>query len=287
MARPKSKSPKPRSPRSGKPERPDKYVLYSKAVQAPDFEVDFFDRVFKKHRGRKPVLLREDFCGTAAVCCEWVQRKGPGKGPDRSPRRAIGVDLDPEPLQWARDNLLPKLKEPQRDRIELRLDDVRQRHHDHADVLAAQNFSFFCFKTRDELRRYFQAAHANLADDGLMVLDMMGGAECFKEDHADRTKKDGFTYIWEEKRFDPITHDCRFAIHFKLPGRKTWKNVFQYDWRFWTMPEVRELLIEAGFAQTIVYWEGTTSEGEGDGKFRPRQRAAADPAWIAYIVALK
>lgn len=266
-----------RKPKRSK--RPDKYELYSKAVQAPDFEVDFFNRVYRKHRGAKPTLLREDFCGTAQVCCEWVKRK--------ADRQAIGVDLDPEPLDWCRAKLLPELSERQRERIELREDDVRKHHGDNADVLAAQNFSFFCFKTRDELRGYFEAARANLADDGLMVLDMMGGAETFKEEQEDRTRKDGFTYVWEEKRFDPITHHCKFAIHFKLPGRKEWRNVFQYEWRLWTMPEVRELLIEAGFVETIVYWEGTTADGEGDSKFRPRKRAAADPAWIAYVVALK
>ena len=48
------------------------------------------------------------------------------------------------------------------------------------EVLAAQNFSFWIFKTRDEVINYFRKAYANLAEQGLMVIDMMGGWECFE-----------------------------------------------------------------------------------------------------------
>src|SRR5258705_418284 len=70
----------------------DKYDLYVLSVQSPDVEVAFFDRAFRTQYGRRPTTLREDFCGPAAVCYEWVRST-----PDR---RAIGVDLDPEPLAW-------------------------------------------------------------------------------------------------------------------------------------------------------------------------------------------
>jgi len=66
----------------------DKYTLYQQAVQEPDHEVEFFDRVYRARHKRLPKVLREDFCGTFAVCCEWVKKPG---------RVAIGVDLDPEP----------------------------------------------------------------------------------------------------------------------------------------------------------------------------------------------
>jgi hypothetical protein len=155
----------------------DRYDLYLKSVQAPDFEVGFFSRVYKKAFGRKPTVLREDFCGTAAVCCEWVKAK--------KDRIAIGVDLDPEPLDWSQQHLIPQLKAHQQERITLLEQDVRTVSPTKADVLAAQNFSFFLFKTREGLRDYFEHAHANLADEGVMVLDMMGGSETFLEGHTD------------------------------------------------------------------------------------------------------
>ena len=125
---------------------------------------------------------------------------------------AYGIDLDPEPLAWGKANLQPALTDDERRRIALYEDDVRTAAEVKADVLAAQNFSFFLFKTRDAVRGYFAQALANLADDGIMVMDMMGGSECYEEDHRDvrtiESKLPGykkFKYIWEQKRFNPIT----------------------------------------------------------------------------------
>jgi len=275
MAKRKSKKKKPKLTRK----TADKYDLYQRSVQEPEFEVDFFEKVFKKRFGRQPVLLREDFCGTAQVCAEWVKSK--------KYRRAVGVDLDPEPLQWYRDQIEPTLSEDQASRVTLLEQDVRQEADEAADVIAAQNFSFYLFKTRDALREYFEYALDNLALEGIMVLDMMGGSEVMLEDHKDTTKKDGFTYIWEQKRFDPTTHEALFAIHFKFKDGSKWKNAFEYDWRIWTIPEIRELLAEAGFSKVDVYWEGTDEDGEGDSNFKIRKHIPADPAWICYIVAEK
>jgi len=257
----------------------DKYDLYQRSVQEPEFEVEFFEKVFRKRFGRKPMLLREDFCGTAQVCAEWVK--------SHKKRRAVGVDLDPEPLRWYRDHIESTLTEDQAARVELREEDVRTEGDEGADVLAAQNFSFYLFKTREALRDYFEYALDNLAGEGVMVLDMMGGSEVMLEDHKDTTKKKGFTYVWEQKRFDPTTHEALFAIHFKFKDGSKWKNAFEYDWRIWSIPEVRELLLEAGFSKVDVYWEGTDEDGEGDSNFKVRKHIPADPAWIAYIVAEK
>ena len=47
--------------------KPDKYLLYQNSVQNPAYEVNFMRRVYRKIRGRSPLLLREDFCGTAIL----------------------------------------------------------------------------------------------------------------------------------------------------------------------------------------------------------------------------
>ncbi|MDQ7087174.1 MAG: hypothetical protein Q9Q13_04615 [Acidobacteriota bacterium] len=82
-------------------EQADKYVLYEAAVQSPDVEAPFFRKVFRKRFSKDPRILREDFCGTAAVCCQWVRSK--------RDRLAFGIDLDPVPLAWARENNLAAL----------------------------------------------------------------------------------------------------------------------------------------------------------------------------------
>ncbi len=83
----------------------DRFELYQKSVQHPDHEVEFFEQVFRDEYKRKPLTLREDFCGTFAVCCEWVKS---GKK-----RTAMGVDLCPETLRWGKDHNLNELKKSQ------------------------------------------------------------------------------------------------------------------------------------------------------------------------------
>ncbi len=256
----------------------DKYDLYQQSVQEPECEVEFFDKAFEEQFGRTALLLREDFCGTAAVCCEWVK--------SQKDRRAIGVDLDPEPIDWCRNHTFSKLKSEQQDRITFILDDVRKQLDEKAEIISAQNFSFFLFTTRDELRGYFESARDNLADEGLLVLDMMGGSEVFLDDHSDVTEKDDFTYEWEQATFDPITHHCKFHIHFKFPDGSKLKKAFTYEWRLWTLPEVCELLREAGYSEVHVYWEGVDDDGEGDGVFTRATCGTADPAWVAYVIAV-
>ncbi|MEZ6192400.1 MAG: hypothetical protein R3C45_14085 [Phycisphaerales bacterium] len=287
----KRKADKPRKgEKPGKSEKPkgkkkptladkaDKYKLYQKSVQEPGHEVEFFDQAYEEEFGKKPVVLREDFCGTFAVCCEWAKLAG---------RTAYGVDLDPEPLTWGREHNLSKLKPSQQERVTLVQDDVRSNGTPKAHVLAAQNFSFWYFKTREELLNYFKFAHQNLADEGMMIMDMMGGGDCITDDQSDVRKVGSFKYIWEQHSYDPITHDASFYIHFKFKDGSKLKRAFEYHWRFWTIPEVRELLQEAGFSASHVYWEGVDKDGEGDDDWKRTKHASSDPCWLAYIVALK
>jgi hypothetical protein len=261
----------------------DKHALYLTSVQDAEHEVDFFEQVYKEEFGRKPKHLREDFCGTFKVCCEWVKSK--------KSRTAMGVDLDGPTLDYGRTHYLAELTDDQQARVTLVQDDVRKVLPKKADVLAAQNFSFWIFKTRAELLAYFRKARRNLADDGVMVLDMMGGGDCFIEEHEDvRTYGKGkhkFKYVWEQARHNPVTAEALFHIHFRFPDGSALEKAFTYDWRFWTIPEVRELLHEAGFDETFVYWETEDDDGEGTGEWKKVESASADPSWIAYLTAVR
>jgi cyclopropane fatty-acyl-phospholipid synthase-like methyltransferase len=241
--------------------------------------VAFFQRIFLEQRGREPLILREDFCAAAAVCVAWVQS---GKN-----REAWGIDLDPEPLAWGKANNLTRLKEKQLPRVHLIEGDVRSAKSPPADLIAAQNFSYFCFFTRAELLEYFKAAHANLADDGVFVCDVMGGALLWDHDTKETRKIPGARYIWEQTDFDPISHRCHFYIHFKFKDGSTLKNAFEYDWRMWTVPEIRELLEEAGFSQSVVYWDLEEGDEDADGEYNMAEKAPPDPAFISYIVGLR
>src|SRR5512138_2796465 len=83
----------------------DKHVLYQLAVQATETEVEFLNGWFTKIRGRKPLSLREDFCGTALLCAEWVKSS--------KQRSATGVDIDRGVLKWGKEHNLTPLGDAQ------------------------------------------------------------------------------------------------------------------------------------------------------------------------------
>ncbi len=260
----------------------DRHRLYELAVQDAGAEVAFVDRTFRRLRGRAGETLREDFCGTAAVCAEWVR--------SRRSRHAWGVDLNPEVLDWGRRNNLARLDPAQAARVTLLQDDVLQVETAPVDVLLAMNFSYWTFKDRLTLGRYLRRARDALADDGVLFLDAFGGYDAFRELEEPREIDEGgwrFTYIWDQARFDPLGNHLLCHIHFAFPDRSRIDDAFTYDWRLWTLPELRELLEEAGFARVTVYWQGFDRDGEPSGRFRPVTRGEADAGWIVYITAEK
>ena len=97
---------------------------------------------------------------------------------------------------------------------------------------------------------------------------------------------EGYSYIWEQAAFNPIDSLMTCHIHFAFPDGSRLERAFSYHWRLWTLPEIQELLHEAGFSRVVVYWEGTDEKsGEGNGIYTPATRGDADPGWVCYIVA--
>lgn len=259
-------------------EQADTHELYEEAVQDVEMEVGFLQETFRELRGRTAYQFREDFCGTASASCQWVRQ-----GTDYN---AIGVDIDPAVLAWGRENRVGRLPVEDQPRVQLLESDVMTAETPPVDVIAALNFSYFIFRTREQLRSYFRRCHEALKIDGVLFLDMFGGPEA-QEETKEKTKHKKFTYIWHQAKFHPVTHFVRCHIHFKFPDGSRIKKAFSYEWRLWTAPEIRELLLEAGFAKATVYWEGEDDDGEGNGEFTPDEKGVADLAWIAYVVGEK
>jgi cyclopropane fatty-acyl-phospholipid synthase-like methyltransferase len=201
-------------------------------------------------------------------------------------RHSVGVDIDASVLDRGRRNRVARLPERTRARVKLLNDDVRTVATEPVDVVGAFNFSYFYFKTRDEMRGYFANVHRALNADGLFFLDAFGGPEAFAV-QKEKTKYDGFTYVWDQAEYEPVTGRMLCNIHFKFTDGSKIKNAFTYDWRLWTLPELRELLTEAGFSKVRVYWEGDDGDGGGDGEFKESATGDSDLAWIAYIIAEK
>ncbi len=258
----------------------DRHELYQLSVQAPEVDAPFFKKYFKKLTGRPGRHFREDFCGTALLSCHWVKM--------HRENSAVAVDLDGPTLRWGQEHNVAKLlDDEQQERIRLYEADVMDAQCPQVDMIAALNFSYSFFMTRDSLRAYMKKCLDNLVDDGVLFFDAWGGSETQEELEEDREVED-FTYVWEQHRFDPITYQSQCRIHFRFKDGTELKNAFKYTWRQWTLPELQELMTEAGFHDVHVLWEGTDPEtGEGNEKYTRKKRGEADPGWIAYVIGRK
>jgi len=260
-------------------ERADPHALYQESVQGVEFELDFVDNTFQAIRGRAPRRIREDFCGTALSAAEWVTR---------SPRNeAVGVDIDPEVLAWGYENNIAALSDDQKRRIELLPEDVMSVDAGSFDVVQAFNFSYWFFQERADMKRYFGRVHESLIDDGVAFFDVFGGFEahrCQKE----KTKLDGFTYVWEQAAYNPLSAEMMCFIHFHFPDGSKLKRAFSYNWRLWGAKELREILAEVGFGRTRLYVQAFDDEtDEPIDQFDETEEIPDHASYIAYLVAEK
>jgi SAM-dependent methyltransferase len=246
--------------------RPHKLELYEHAVQQPAATVAWLERMFRHGQAdaEGPTRLREDFAGAAALAEAWVESH-----PDR---QALAIEKHGPTFRYA----------------ERRRGNVADLHLIEADVMdvarpkvqvtAALNFSTFGYHTPAALLAYLRHARRGLLPQGVLVFDAFGGPGAQRLGVQDRPA-DGFTYHWEQRAFDPLTHriDCR--IHFTLDDGRTLRSAFRYDWRLWTLPELRELAERAGFVSVEVWGP------DPRGRFGPRRKLPAAEDWVACLVA--
>jgi SAM-dependent methyltransferase len=256
-------------------DRADRHVCYQKSVQSPEADLEFFSKRFRERRGREPQSLREDFCGTAFLSSVWINGD--------SDRTALCVDIDSETLEWGRQH---NFSGPLVTRASFRCDDVRNIRSPAVDVACAMNFSFCVFKERPDLLRYFETVQQGLTDDGVFFCELYGGTEAIVEIEETRAVED-FTFIWNQAEFNPITNETLCHIHFEFKDGSRLDKAFTYDWRLWSIPEVKELLEAAGFASVDVYWEAVDEDGDGTGEHRLTTREENQEGWLVLIVATK
>lgn len=276
-------------PRRAAPAAIDRLLLYSPAVQHVEHDLDALEHIYRTLNGRAATSLREDFCGTAGLACEWV-RRGPA-------RRAWGIDLHGATLAWARRRRVPALGAAA-ERLTLLHSDARRVTRPPVDLVMALNYSYWVFHDRAALLTYFRAAKASLAPGGLLCLDAFGGTEAMQElvetRHVPASLGPGgeripkFRYVWEQASFNPVDHRLRCHIHFQLGDGRELRRAFTYDWRMWMLPEIRELLAEAGFRESRVYVQDWDDERhEALGSYSRRRRFENQLAWLGYVIGVR
>jgi SAM-dependent methyltransferase len=260
-----------------------KYKLYELSVQSPNWQVDYLPQFHRWLTGRTPHLMREDFCGSGKISCEWVKRS--------KKNRAYGLDIDPEVLNYAKQVNQAELSKDEQSRVQFLKQTVLKPTKEKFDFIGAFNFSYFIFHERTEMLKYFRAAFQSLKSKGTLFLEV-GGGSGFKEAHRESKKilipnLGKVEQIWEQHQYDPITQVNDFSIHFKLPGNQWLNDAFTYHWRIWEIRELREILSDAGFKRTVVLWEQPDTNGEGSGEYLPSENAENPHSFVAYVVGVK
>jgi SAM-dependent methyltransferase len=261
-----------------------KYRLYEEFVQSPQWQTTYLPYFHKKLTGRAALSMREDFCGTGIISCEWVKK---------SPRhRAVGLDLDPEPIARAKEVHRAKLPKDVQKRVAFLRQDVLVPTREKFDVIGAHNFSFYVFHERKELLRYARSALRSLKKDGTFFLEMAGGPGFVEEGSAPVVSApiEGYGkagYVWEQRNHDPLRSLGEYAIHFRQKNGKWLRDAFVYDWRLWEIREVREVLREAGFRKSAVLWQTDRELKNGTLEYKVSEKGDFCEVWLAYVVGVK
>ena len=261
----------------------DRHALYEASVQSIEHDADTLIELYRQTYKKEPYLLREDFCGTHALCCEWVQRG--------TRHKAIGIDHCKKTLQYGEKKHRSTLSPEAQKKVQILCKDVNTTTKK-VDIIAACNFSYLTFQTREKMLRYFQHCYHSLKEDGALMIDLFGGTETEEvmeeETSISHDTIKNFIYTWDLDYFNPITRRAIFYIHFRYPNKgPELKKAFTYDWRIWTIPELQELMLEAGFKDVRIFWEGVDRKGEGNGIFYPTAEEENELTWIVYIVGSK
>ena len=253
----------------------DKYFYYKESVQSPKEDIQFFKKTYIDFFKKTPRIFREDFCGTFYVGYHWVKAHPQNK--------AFVIDEDKRPIEYGIKHHFQKLSPSQKSRLKIFNQNVLDQKLPQAEIISVSNFSYFIFKQRALLLKYFKNIKKSLFKQGLFIIDVVGGPDCeglFEE----IIEHEGFDYYWDQDSFDPINNTAHFYIHFKRKGEKKQKKAFSYYWRLWSIPELKDVLKDAGFSKIHVYWEQSDKKGEGTGTFKKAVQGEACDTWIAYLV---
>ena len=246
--------------------QPDRHDLYELCVQRPALLAPWLRSLIAP--APDAPVLHEDFSGTAALCRRWL-----ALDPASS---AVAIDADADVLAHARQRLARTLISPARLRfVRADLADALPTDLPPADAIFAGNFSIGELPERADLLAYFRAARARLraAPHSVLVCDTFAGAAAWRTGALVRTlvpALDGdptfpapkpppgvrIYHTWEQAASNPLTSRVVCRLHFRVEqaGEITheFPAAFEYHWRLWSPPEVRDALHEAGFRQTAA-----------------------------------
>ena len=266
----------------------DRFALYELCVQSPRHIVGFLYAV----HGNQPTVLREDFCGTAAVSRRWID-EGNRRGEEF---KALAIDLDQATLDWAKFHaaqFAAKIAFFSGDCISAQA----PANATGADIIFVGNFSIGYIHTRAELLAYLRDSRDRLSrasagfGGGIFVCDLYGGSGAFKLGGLHRRytgpKGEQVHYNWMHEEADAMTGIVQNSISFRViasdDATTEYPREFVYRWRLWSISELCDCMMEAGFASIEVHVECNIAPGHVPVPVTDPSEIKED--WIVLIVA--
>ena len=303
-------------------QRADKYVLYQQSVQAAKQDVYLFEKIYKEHFShQQATVFREDFCGTAWLCTEWIKR-------NKVENIAVGIDIDQEPIQWGLKNNISTLGSSA-DSVFIYTEDVlkfnwdqslRQASVNHrqllldsenedaevecddedenggqrvkkAHIVCAYNYSTCLLHERSHLIQYFTNVRKSMSpDNSIFLLDIPGGAKLSNaQERTKKTPNSQVIYMFEQESYNPCTDIVKFNINFKFTtDQSIMRKAFTFAFRKWGIREAVECLKEVGFSRVDIYW---CTHAANDLEFRrlsptEQRKLQQSDQWTALLCAI-
>jgi hypothetical protein len=303
-----------------------RHDLYELAVTNALPMAGFLFAVHQRGTSRPPVTLREDFSGTAALARGWLalNPKHRALAVDRDKRvlrraiEVVGSSTTSTPLAnrltarttdvlaaTDRADILAATNFPlgyfhTRPELIAYLRHARRCLTKHgvfvADLYGGSN-AFEQGVTSRAIHETRPSGSVKQAD----VLSSRGDQQHSTNSRAKRTRRSlavAFRYHWEQSAANPTTNLVTNHIHFELPAGSAFnpskttrhiRNAFTYHWRLWSIPELRDAMLEAGFASVEVYDRLADGiDADGTTYVAPlREDDELDDPYVVYVVARK
>lgn len=227
-----------------------KHELYETTVQSGRKLVEFFRKEYKLIFLKLPHTFREDFCGTGKLCSEWCKLN--------FENRAVGLDIDQPTLDYG-------IKFNKNfDSMELLNHNVLEPYNQETfDIICSLNYSHYILHKRKDLVKYFNNVYSGLNKNGIYILDFFGGSHIYETKAFTSFKRKDYYQMFGEQ-VNILNNVTKCSLRFKIGNKKKFEPLFHYDFRVYTILELREALEEVGFNKFKVYVKECTEEESDD-----------------------
>jgi predicted RNA methylase len=296
-----------------------RHDLYELAVTNALPMAGFLFAVHQNGAPRPPVALREDFSGTAALARGWLALN--------ARHRAIAVDRDKRVLHRAIEVLgsaITSMRFTTRAADVLATNDRADilaatnfplgYFHSRTDLLTYLRHARRCTNKHGIFVADLYGG-SNALDLGITSRRVLGprpwgsdqaigsapgttpkSSSRRKARATQRANAAALLYHWEQAAANPTNNLVTNHIHFELPPRSAFnatsrtrhiRNAFTYHWRLWSIPELRDAMLDAGFARVEIYDRLADGiDADGTTYVAPlRDEDELDDPYVVYIVA--